>query len=129
MVEMSDLDEEAAVNDHSALTLSRGNDAAIHTEQISCGGKEGRTEEEMHREKEGETNSRVKTNIQRIVTMMLNFNPAEVMMLLVGPQLQIRRLNERTRKDDDGRTKEKREGKEIKSNNSKRKQENNKSDE
>lgn len=41
MVEMSDLDEEAAVNDRSALTPSRGNDAAIQAEQISCGGKEG----------------------------------------------------------------------------------------
>ncbi len=44
-----------------------------------------------YRKREGETNSRVETNIQQIVAMMLNFNPAEVMMLLVGPQ--IRRVN------------------------------------
>lgn len=45
-LEMSDLDEEAAVNDRSALTLSRGNDAPIQAQQISCRGEEGRTEEE-----------------------------------------------------------------------------------
>lgn len=45
MVEMSDLDEEAAVNDRSSLTLSRGNDAPIQAEQISCRGKEGTKEE------------------------------------------------------------------------------------
>lgn len=45
MVEMRDVDEEAAVNERSALTLSGGNDAAIHGEQISCGGKGRRKEE------------------------------------------------------------------------------------
>lgn len=40
-VEVSHLDEEATVNNHSALTPSRGNDAPIHAKQISCRGQEG----------------------------------------------------------------------------------------
>ncbi len=65
MVEMSDLDEEAAVNDRSALTLSRGNDAQIQAEPISCGGKEGRKDRRGGGiKRKGETNSRAKTNTQ-----------------------------------------------------------------
>lgn len=42
MVEMRDLDEDAAVNERSAVTLSRGNDAAMQPGQINCAGEEGR---------------------------------------------------------------------------------------
>lgn len=68
---MSDLDEEAAVNDRSALTLSRSNDARIQAQQISCRGKEGRKEGQQQRRRrfkkdmrEEETN-RLKTNAQK----------------------------------------------------------------
>lgn len=69
-------------------------------QQISCRGKEGRKGSssrgggDLKKDMREEETNRLKTNAQRVqksVTMMLNFNPVEVMMLLVGPQLQMRR--------------------------------------
>lgn len=67
MVEMRDLDEDAAVNERSAVTLSRGNDAAMQPGQINCAGEEGR--KQGRKEEEEDTSSE-----ERRVTMMLNFN-------------------------------------------------------
>ena len=50
MAEMRGLDEDAAVNERSAVTLSRGNDAAI---QINCAGEEGRKEGRKEGRREG----------------------------------------------------------------------------
>ena len=71
MVEMSDLDEEAAVNERSAATLSRGNDAAIQAGQINCAGWKGGRKEGR---KEGRGHEQQIYSEDRRVTMMLNFN-------------------------------------------------------
>ena len=53
MVEMSDLNEEAAVNDRSALTLSRGNDAPVQAEsKLAVQGRKDGGEKDRRGEEE-----------------------------------------------------------------------------